>query len=456
MKRIKILAVLFLLFKSVLPDSPALCGEAPPDLLSKPLTMDEAVTYGLEHNRSLKASQEEVLSVTQQVKQSRADFFPKIDAGYNFRHFNDKPFASFETTPGVQSDKFQTGYTNTNHWEVDLTQPLFTGFGLTAQFNISKMNLEISKYRMEGTRLDVIRNVKNAFLQTLLGEKLLQVAKDNVKSLEVQRSNAEAYFEQGLTPQNDVLKADVALADAKQRERTASKQVVILRSQLNQLLDLNVSTVLNLSDVEAHTQKVVPSLEQLYSLAEQQRPEYLSLDTSIRQAKEGIRLAKSRYYPQLSAFGQYYREGEDFFGDTNKFTNNENAAVGIRVDLNLFEGGKTHATVMEFEHRQKSLEQQRGNLAEQIKIQVEDAYEKLQLAKSNIHTAEVALKQANENERMTSLQYKNQLVIFLEVLNAQVFVLQSRVNYYQALYGYELAWADLERALGGPLPAGKN
>jgi outer membrane protein TolC len=50
---------------------------------------------------------------------------------------------------------------------------------------------------------------------------------------------------------------------------------------------------------------------------------------------------------------------------------------------------------------------------------------------------------------MTSLQYREQLVIFLEVLNAQVFVAQSRADYYQALYGYQLAWADMERAVGG-------
>ncbi len=51
---------------------------------------------------------------------------------------------------------------------------------------------------------------------------------------------------------------------------------------------------------------------------------------------------------------------------------------------------------------------------------------------------------------MTTIQYREQLVIFLEVLNAQVLLSQSRVDYYEALYGFKLAWADLERAVGGP------
>jgi len=35
-------------------------------------------------------------------------------------------------------------------------------------------------------------------------------------------------------------------------------------------------------------------------------------------------------------------------------------------------------------------------------------------------------------------------------LNAQVLLSQSRVDYYDALYGFKLAWADLERSVGGP------
>jgi outer membrane protein len=456
---IKSLGILIVLVNLVLSQGFAFGGEATQSLpLSKPLTMEDALTYGLEHNRSLKATEEDVNSVDQKVRQSRADLFPKLDAEYNFRHLNDAPFAALGDSSGFAAGpvKFQTGYENTNHWELNVSQPLFTGFGLTSKLKISKMDLEISKLQRENTRLDVIRKIKNGFLQTLLSERLLQVAKDNVESLEVQRANAVAYFEQGLTPQNDVLKAEVALAQAKLRERTAVKQLTILRAQLNQLLDLDLTTVFVLADVQVRSHMTPPPLEELYSLAEKQDPNYLALETSVRQAKEGVRLARSRYYPQLSAFGQYYREGGDFSGETNKFTNNENAAIGVRVDLNLFEGGKTMAAVKELEYRRRSLEQQRLNLKEQIKVQVEDAYEKILLAKTNIHAAQTALNQAEENKRMTTLQYRNQLVIFLEVLNAEVFVLQSRVDYYQALYGFELAWADLERAVGGPVETARE
>ena len=243
---------------------------SPRPMPPQPLTVAQAVEYGLENNRLLKAADQDVAAAGQRVRQTRADFLPRLDGGYRFQHLKDAPFASLgregsATQPGG-SATFQTGYLNQNRWEVELTQPLFTGFGLTAQHNISRLDRRIAEHRQDGTRLDVQRDIQKAFFQVLLGEKLVQVARDNVKSLEVQKSNAEASFEQGLTARNDVLKADVAVAQALQQERAAIKEVTILRSRLNQLLDLAASTRLELAEEEIIIHRT-PDLDHHYVLA---------------------------------------------------------------------------------------------------------------------------------------------------------------------------------------------
>lgn len=425
------------------------------EAFTKPLTLEKAIEYGLAHNRIFLAAKQEVNAVGQQVRQAKADFFPKVDTNYTFRRMDDQPYATLTglaLPSGATSMTVPTAHSTTNHWEIDMTQPLFTGFGLTARYNMAKMDRKIAEYHLDETRLNITRDIHRAFLQILLAEKLVQVAQDNVKSLQIQRRNAEAQYEQGLTAKNDVLKAEVSLSQALQQERAVAKQLAILRSRLNQLLDLDLQTNLELSEEDIHSRKV-PSLEVLYSTAEKQRPEYQAMGTSIQQAEQGVTAAKSRYYPRVSLFALYYREGEDFLADRNDYTNEHNAAVGIKVDWNWFEGGKTDAAQKEWRYRQASLAEKRDDLRQQIRLQVEDSFEQLKVASANIDTAGAALKQAEENERMTSLQYKEQMVIFLEVLNAQNFMAQSRADYYQALYGYQLAWADLERAVGGRIRA---
>lgn len=408
------------------------------------LTREAAVEYALAHNRLFKAAQEDTAAAGQVVKQAQADFFPKLDGSYTFRQFAEQPYAA------IAGISFPFAIKTSNRWEVNVVQPLFTGFGLESQLKASKAGRQISKYQLDEARLNLVRDVQENYLQVLLGAKLLDVARDNISSLEVQKRNAEANYKHGVAAVNDVLKADVALSEAVQRERTLAKQLIVLRSAFNQLLDVDLQAKIELTDIQEKTY-VIPDLYQLYATAEDERPEYLSMASYIKQADYQKNAARSRYYPKVSAFAQYFREGEDFVADKNPYTNNDNTAIGVKMDWNFFEGGKTRATEMEWEYRKRGLEQRRDDLRQQIRRQVENAYEQLKVARANIDTSRAALKQAEENERMTTMQYKEQLVIFLEVLNAQVFVAQTRADFYQAVYGYEIAKAELERAVGGPI-----
>ncbi len=413
----------------------------------QPLSKEAAVEYALEHNRAYRAAFEDVSAAGQKVNQARADFFPKIDGSYAFTQLADQPFVSI---PGTAFQRTPFAIQTSNRWQVDMVQPLFTGFALESQYKASKVGLKISRYQLEEARQNLTRDVQIVYLQTLLGDKLVQVAHDNVASLEVQKKNAEANYQQGVAAQNDVLKADVALAEAVQRDRKVVKQLLVLRSNLNQLLDLNLQEKIELSGVEQKTYRI-PDLHQLYSAAEEKRPEYLAAKASVQQAEYSKTAARSRYYPRVSAFAQVYREGEDFTGNNNPYANNENAAVGVRVDWNFFEGGKTRASELEWEYRLRGIEKRRDDLLQKIRLQVEDSFEQMKVARANIDTARVAVDQAVENDRITTLQYKEQVAIFLEVLNAQVFLAQTRADFYQALYGYEIAKAELERAVGAPL-----
>src|SRR5208337_1140259 len=132
----------------------------------------------------------------------------------------------------------------------------------------SKVGLKISRYQLEEARSNLIRDVQIAYLQTLLGQRLVEVAHDNVASLEVQKQNAEVNYQQGVTARNDSLKADVALSEAVQRERSTVKQLIVLRSTLNQLMDLDLHEKVELAGIEAKTYQV-PDLHQLYSAAEE-------------------------------------------------------------------------------------------------------------------------------------------------------------------------------------------
>jgi len=425
-------------------------GPVPQVLPPQPLTIEGAVDYGLVHNPVFQAADEDLNAAQKGVDMARADFLPRLDTSYDYTRWKDTPVSKTDGDVSEESSK------DVNHWEAQLTQPLFWGFGLKAQYEIAKEERNVADLRKEATRLNLVRDIRSIFLQVLLAKRILQVATESVAQLEAHLRDAKAFFRQGLTPENDVLKAEVALADAKQREVTASKQLLITRARLNRLLGLDEGTELELAEWErlpSSTGKATdaPAFDTLLSRAQKARPELSAIAASIRETEQGARLARSSAYPHLSLFGSYYREGEDFLASENDFSNDNNAAVGIRMDWNLFEGGRMRAEVSQWGHRREALRKREEDLLKQVRIEVKDSYEQIQVAARNLATARVAVKQAEENLRMTTIQYQQQVVISSEVLDAQVFLTQARTNYYQALYGYQLAWVDLERAVGESL-----
>jgi len=434
-------------------------GAAPESPAAGPMTIDDAVRFGLDHNPLLGAASDRKSGAEQGLKAARAEFLPKLDAGYGYTRLGDEPLAKIDNFAGTgQTASFQTSDTSLNRWQLGLRQPLFRGFGPSAQYEIARLDLARAEFDQDRTRLDLVLAIQRGFIQVVLTERVRQVVLETIEQLQLSRRNAQSYFRQGLSPENDVLKADVALAEAQQREREVARQAALLRAELNRLLGLEDRAALELrpwdqappADERAET---APPLEELHGLAEHRRPELLALDAAGRQGEEQQRLAKSGYYPWLSLVANAYREGDDFLAGRNDFTNSNNAAVGLRVDWNLFEGGKTQAEAARARYRTEAIRKTREDFLREIRVQVDDARRQLEVTRANLKTAKVAVRQAEENRRITLVQYREQVVVFSEVLDAEVSLTRARTSLVEALYGYQLAWVELERATGGPLPA---
>ena len=87
-------------------------------------------------------------------------------------------------------------------------------------------------------------------------------------------------------------------------------------------------------------------------------------------------------------------------------------------------------------------------MADKIRLEVKSAYLNIIVARRNIETARETLNQAEENYRITNLQYQQQMTTSTEVLDARTLLTQAQTNYYSSLYGYNIALSELERAMG--------
>ncbi len=407
------------------------------------LSLDEAIQATLENHPLQQAVLEKQLAAEAAASAAGADLLPKLNASYSYFHLRDKPYGIFGPAGKITIND-DDAYT----WKVSAVQPLFTVFALTTRKKMARLELRNRELAREQLSLDLVKNAKLAYYQIFLAQKHLQVARKTVTNLEAHESDAAALYREGIVAYNDLLQARVALAQARRQREKADRDLDLARSRLNLLMNREITTRFTVESLTVELNENYGKLKELFAEALENRPEIRHLKIALRQAQMAVTLARSSYYPTISLVGSYEQTGHDPDARKNNYRNDDTAAIGIQADWTFFEWGKTRALEKEQRHSRKALEHKLAEAQNQVRLEVKTAARDLEMAVTNIRTAETAVTQAEENLHMTTQQYRQQMATSTTLLDAVTFLDRTRNSYFDSLYGYLMARAELERSLG--------
>jgi len=412
------------------------------------LTLEESIKIALERNLKLHSAMEGVRGSEFRRKATLTDFFPKWTGQYGYARYNDPTMVGFSGVVGP-------GGTITNmsrdvyNFSTILQQPLFAGGSILSTYRLEKMGVDISKTDVEAVKRDIILQVREGYFNILNSQKIMEVAAQTVRQFEANLKVAKSFFEVGIVPKNDVLQAEVRLAQARQDLIRAENNVTLAKSSFNILLRREIDKPLNIVDILEY--KSFPlRFEDCVEEALRQRPEIKNAELRVKQAKEGVKITRSGLFPTVSLSGNYYRSSEELglMGDLK----GERWTIGAIATFTLWEWGKTLYKVGESKVKVAQAEDSKTQLIESIILEVKEAFLNLLTAEKNISVAEKAIEQAEENLRMNEERYKYQVATATDVLDAITLLAQAGVNYYSALSGFNIAKARLEKAMGRLYP----
>ncbi len=404
-------------------------------------TIDRAVKEATSNNYTIKEAVENQKAALNQYRSSISDMLPKANFSYTYTRFKNNPY-NYE-----MGEKMIDPHKNNIKWNVTITQPIFTGFALITKKEMAKLGLDIEALQKQKAVLDVAKNVKIAYYNILLAKKYLKVAEEEVKSLKAHVKDAKNLYDTGTIAYNDLLKSQVALASAVQNKTKMENNLKLAISSFNIALRKNINADTDVVDI-LNFKPFSYNFRNLLNEALQKRPVLKELNLRLKQSYLGIKLAKSEYYPHVAAFARYQQEGYDIWANKNNTSMQHSSMVGLKINWTIFAFGKRSFDTQTQQHKTLSLKEKIKSIKDGVKLEVKQAYLDLQTATNNIKTAKSALKQAKENFRITNLQYKQKMVTSTEVLDAQSYLTQAETNYYNALYGYYIALAKLQRAIG--------
>lgn len=414
----------------------------------KPLTLEESIKIALDRNLKLHSSMEGVAGSEFRRKAAMTDFFAKWTGQYGYTWYNNP------VTVGYSAITLPTGKVINTDREIfslstTVSQPLFAGGSILSNYRLEKLGVDVSKTDVETVKRDIVLQVREGYFNILRAEKFLDAARQTVKQFQAQLEVTKAFFEVGIVAKNDVLQAEVRLANAKQGLVRAENDVVLAKSIFNSLLRKEIDAPLQVVDILGYSPFSLRFEDSLKEALEK-RPEIRTVNLKIEQAKEGVKISKSGFFPTVNLSGNYSRLSDEplLVGGHR----GERWTIQGNATITLGDWGKTAHKVGESKVKVTQAEDAKVQLVEGITLDVKNGHQVMLVAEKNIGVAEKAIEQAEENLRMNEERYKHQVATATDVLDAVTLLAQARVNYYGALSDFNIAKARLERAMGRMYP----
>ncbi len=404
---------------------------------TRPMSIDDCVALALRQNPDLLGRDAEIAQAESKASGAEGRFGPKLHVDANFQQWN-SPF----TIPfGGENFTVRSDFT----WlaSASLIQPLSGLWPIYENYKLQAMGVDVAKVRREATKRDVAFQVTEAYLRILETTKLSEVAAKSVEQLTAQVAEARSLYLNGVVAQTDVLRAEVAVANARQRVIQLRGQQTIAHSRLATAMGMPAGTAIEPQPFSGEPPaRGVMTIEEAEQRAVAGRVELREIDKQIEQADKAIRGAQARLLPEINVVGNYSHNGGSQFVQENA------VYVGATASWDVWDWGTTASGIGEAKARSAGMLAARTKVDQTVRLDVRQAYVDVETTADGMDVAKTALAAAEENYRLVSKRYDAAAATEFDVIDAEGLLTQARGQMQTSLFDYMIACAALDRATG--------
>lgn len=437
------------------------------------LNMKDCIELALQNSPKIKKARYNYGLSKGNLGIAKSGYFPTLGVGTGYN---------------VSESRTNRNNTSSNIYSAEASiNQLIWNFGKT-NANIKMYNFDriAALYDFEDIVLDTIFTVKTNYYGVLAAKATVDVNRANVQINERNYQRTKAYFDEGIKSKIDLVNAEVYLSDSKVTLVNSEKQYQNALVKLNNSMyiafapeyeientetfnfsnnyapvnlekidekkDLSnlpkevgnaflTSKVEKINVLENYKFEPFPyTFEQAVNLAYKNRPDLKSFDATLNAVKEALKYTKREYLPEISASAGY--------GYRDKYNANSfNVGVNLSSSVNI--KGQKHK--IDNAKIQVKMAENEIELAKQdIYFEVQDLYINMVQLEKQIPLLAVKVKQTLENFELADGRYAVGLGDYIELQDAKVNYNNAQVNYVQTVYNYNVARANLEKAIALP------
>lgn len=406
-------------------------------------SLQEAINYALENNRSSKNAALDIEAAIKQKWETTATGLPQLNATVDYQN-------ALKRNVFVFGDQIiQVGSQHTLTGTATLSQLLFDGSYLVG-LQSAKVYLEISKNAKTKTDLEVRKAVINAYGNVLLAEESVAILEKNISVLEKNLNDITKIFENGLEEEESVEQLKITLSSVKSTLNNTTR----LKDLAYQMLNITIGKPINDNIVLTENLDTLALQNITIQLLDSENNVENNIDYKIAENNKTtkellVKLEKSKALPSLSAFinGGYTGNRESFnFTDTNEKWFGS-SIFGVSLNVPIFSSGMRNAAT---QRAKINLEKAEINLTEteqMLNLQIQSAKSDYQFAIEDYQNKKENLILAERIETKNQTKFFEGIGSSFELRQAQTQLYTAQQELLQTMLDVITKKAELETLL---------
>ena len=310
-------------------------------------------------------------------------------------------------------------------------------------------DVEVASDELESLRQEIAASVREACSVLLRNADEMRLHNQQASVLNEAQSAALAEYTTGKVSQADVLRAQMALTRLSEHQVELEQEHDAAQAQLNELMGRSPDEPVDITGTYRGT-AALPSLDELKRIAIEHRPELTDLRKQIAKAGDESQLARLAMKPDFTVAAGYM-----LMPTGSNFRNAYMAELTMnlpRLNRSRHDGEAKQADAAADVARAELDARTSAVFLEirQAQIQVQSAQRRVKLYRDTL------MPQAEAAFKATTAAYQNNRGEFMNLIDSQNLLLDIRTDYFKALSAADAGSAQMERAIGAPLPGGSS
>jgi outer membrane protein len=420
-------------------------------ILAGAQTLRQLQTFALEQNPEVAAGGFDRAAAQARRENATGAHWPKVSIEGGYTQYDPDlrlTAARFNGEPGVFGDNIMAT-------DLVLRLPLYAGGRLVAEVKAAELLEASSGKRLASSKADLLYNVASLYYGALAQERLIAALESSERALAGHLDQVRALIGGRKAAAVDGLRAEVKLADVRQRLLRERNILAVQRQSLLNLAgasgaapDFTLADELSLPSVSPSL--AAADLDTLVAAALARRPDISAAHLELDAQAARIESARAGHWPTVNlvaATGN--RRMRDPVQQPTGLSNSDNVSrIGITFEIPLFEGGRMNARVDEEQAKYNALRERFDRFRLQVRLDVTNAAANLAAARERAASSEKAVALARKVTDIEREKYALGRGTELDVLDAESALVDAAASYIRALADANTSHAQLRWATG--------